>query len=58
MGVHTVMVTGDAAPTAATVAAAIGLEGPGCPPGAIPDHVKPEDFSVYAGVFPGINSVW
>ena len=52
MGVHTVMVTGDAAPTAATVAAAIGLEGPVCPPGAIPDHVKPEDFSVYAGVFP------
>ena len=52
MGVHTVMVTGDAAPTAATVAAAIGLEGPVCPPGAIPDRVKPEDFSVYAGVFP------
>ena len=52
MGVHTVMVTGDAAPTAATVAAAIGLEGPVCPPGAIPDRVKPEDFAVYAGVFP------
>ena len=52
MGVHTVMVTGDAAPTAATVAAAIGLEGPVCPPGAIPDRVRPEDFSVYAGVFP------
>ncbi len=52
MGVHTVMVTGDAAPTAAAVAAAIGLEGPVCPPGAIPDRVKPEDFSVYAGVFP------
>ncbi len=52
MGVHTVMVTGDAAPTAATVAAAIGLEGPLCPPGAIPDRVRPEDFAVYAGVFP------
>ena len=52
MGVHTVMVTGDAAPTAATVAAAIGLEGPVCPPGAIPDSVGPEDFAVYAGVFP------
>jgi H+-transporting ATPase len=52
MGVHTVMVTGDAAPTAATVAAAIGLDGPVCPPGAIPDRVKPEDYSVYAGVFP------
>ncbi len=52
MGVHTVMVTGDAAPTAATVAAAIGLEGRLCPPGAIPDRVRPEDFAVYAGVFP------
>lgn len=52
MGVHTVMVTGDAAPTAATIAAAIGLEGPICPPGAIPDSVGPEDFAVYAGVFP------
>ena len=52
MGVHTVMVTGDAAPTAANVAAAVGLEGQVCPPGAIPDSVKPEDFSVYAGVFP------
>ena len=52
MGVHTVMVTGDAAPTAATVAAAIGLEGRVCPPGAIPDSVGPEDFAVYAGVFP------
>ena len=52
MGVHTVMVTGDAPATAATVAAAIGLEGPVCPPGAIPDSVAAEDFAVYAGVFP------
>jgi H+-transporting ATPase len=46
MGVHSVMVTGDAAPTAAAVASAIGLEGPVCPPGAIPDRVRPEDYSV------------
>ena len=52
MGVHTVMATGDAAATAATVAAAIGLDGRVCPPGAIPDSVGPEDFAVYAGVFP------
>src|SRR5579883_1700713 len=52
MGVHTVMVTGDAAATAATVAAAVGLEGRVCPPGAIPDSAGPEDFAVYAGVFP------
>jgi len=52
MGVHVVMVTGDAASTAASVAAAIGLAGPVCPPGAIPDRVQPDEFAVYAGVFP------
>ena len=52
MGVHNVMITGDAAPTAATVARAIGLDGAVCPPGAISDRRRPEDYSVYAGVFP------
>jgi H+-transporting ATPase len=52
LGVRTVMVTGDAAATAATVARAVGLRGPVCPPGEIPDSVGPEDFTVYAGVFP------
>ena len=52
MGVHTVMVTGDAPATAATVAVAIGLNGAVCPPGALPDSVAPADFAVYAGVFP------
>lgn len=52
LGVSTVMVTGDAAATAATVARAVGLEGPVCPPGKIPDNVGPDDFAVYAGVFP------
>ena len=52
IGVNTVMVTGDAAATAETVAAAIGLEGRVCPPGQIPESAKPDDFSVYAGVFP------
>ena len=47
-----VMVTGDAAATAATVARAIGLDGPVCPPGNIPDSVGPDDFAVYAGIFP------
>jgi H+-transporting ATPase len=46
------MVTGDAAPTAATVAHAVGLEGPVCPAGSIPAKVSPGDFAVYAGVFP------
>ena len=52
LGVSTVMVTGDAAATAATVAGAIGLRGPVCPPGQIPDSVGPDRFAVYAGVFP------
>jgi H+-transporting ATPase len=52
LGVRPVMVSGDAAVTAATVAHAIGLDGAICPPGEIPDRVGPEDFAVYAGVFP------
>ena len=52
LGVRPVMVTGDAASTAATVARAIGLEGAVCPAGDMPDSVAPADFAVYAGVFP------
>lgn len=52
LGVRPVMITGDATATAATVAHAIGLDGPVCPPGAIPESVGPADFAVYAGVFP------
>ncbi len=52
LGVRTVMATGDSPATAATVAHAIGLEGRVCPPGKIPDSVSPDDFAIYAGVFP------
>src|SRR5208337_3878994 len=52
LGVAAVMVTGDAAATAATVAREVGLDGPVCPPGAIPARAAPSDFAVYAGVFP------
>ncbi len=52
LGVRTVMVTGDAPATAAVVARAVGLEGPVCPPGTPPPSVHPEDFAVFAGVFP------
>jgi H+-transporting ATPase len=52
LGVIPVMVTGDAQTTAATVAHSIGLDGPVCPPGGIPESVGPDDFAVYAGVFP------
>ena len=52
LGVRTVMVTGDAAATAATVAHAVGLTGAVSPPGPIPDGVRPEQFAVFAGVLP------
>jgi H+-transporting ATPase len=52
LGVRTVMVTGDAPATAATVAKAVGLDGIICPPGPIPDPVHPEQFAVFAGVLP------
>jgi H+-transporting ATPase len=52
LGVRTVMVTGDAAATAAIVAHAVGLEGAVCPPGAIPDRVSPKDFAVFASILP------
>ena len=52
LGVRTVMVTGDAPATAAIVAHAVGLDGATCPPGPIPEGVRPESFAVFAGVLP------
>jgi H+-transporting ATPase len=52
LGVRTVMVTGDAAATAAIVAKAVGLDGAVCPPGPIPEAVRPDQFAVFAGVLP------
>ncbi len=52
MGVHTVMVTGDAPATAGVVARAVGLAGPICPPGPLPEALRADDFAVFAGVFP------
>jgi len=52
MGVDVVMVTGDAASTAVVVAGSVGLKGPICPPGAVPEHLQPHQFAVFAGVFP------
>jgi H+-transporting ATPase len=52
LGVRTVMVTGDAPATAAIVAHAVGLDGAVCPPGAIPDGVKPDNFAVFASILP------
>jgi H+-transporting ATPase len=52
LGVRTVMVTGDAPATAAIVAQAVGLKGAICPPGPLPPDLKPEQFTVFAGIFP------
>ncbi len=52
LGVPTIMVTGDTAATAETVGRAIGITGNVCPSGQIPDRVTPEQFAIYAGVFP------
>jgi H+-transporting ATPase len=52
LGVRVVMVTGDAPVTAAIVAHAVGLNGAVCPPGKLPAALKPNDFSVFAGVLP------
>ena len=52
LGVRTVMVTGDAAATAAIVAREVGLDGTICPAGPFPKTVRPEDFAVFAGVLP------
>ncbi len=49
LGVRTVMVTGDAPATASIV---VGLDGAVCPPGRIPDGIRPEKFAVFAGVLP------
>ncbi len=52
LGVCTVMVTGDAPATAGIVAHAIGLDGAVCPPGPLPNGIKPEDFAVFASILP------
>jgi len=51
LGVRTIMVTGDAKATAAIVAHTVGLGGAVSPPGIAAD-VRPEQYSVYAGVLP------
>ncbi|MGY6250728.1 HAD-IC family P-type ATPase [Bosea thiooxidans] len=52
LGITPVMVTGDTAPTAETIARSIGLDGRVCLPGQIPQQASPQDYAVYAGVFP------
>lgn len=52
LGVVTVMVTGDAPATAPIVAHEVGLDGSICPPGPLPPDLKPEQYAVFAGIFP------
>jgi H+-transporting ATPase len=51
-GVATVMVTGDAPATAASVGHAVGLTGPVCSAEKISEDSNMNDFAIYAGVFP------
>jgi H+-transporting ATPase len=52
LGVLPLMLTGDSAATAQTVAHQIGLAGAVCPAGAMPETIAPADYSIYAGIFP------
>jgi H+-transporting ATPase len=52
LGIRTVMVTGDAPETAKIVAHDVGLDGPICPAGPLPDAVTPQDFAVFASILP------
>jgi H+-transporting ATPase len=52
LGVRTVMVTGDAPATAVVIARRVGLTGPVCPAGPLPERIAATDYQVFAGVFP------
>ena len=52
LGIRVVMITGDAAATAASVARQVGLDGLVCPPGNLPSGAKVEKFVVFSGILP------
>lgn len=52
MGIHVVMVTGDAPGTAAVIAQAVGLDGKVFSERKILEQVDPKDFAVFAGCLP------
>ncbi len=52
LGVRTLMVTGDAPRSVATVARALELDGLVARPGPIRENVRPQDFAVFPGVLP------
>lgn len=52
LGVRTVMVTGDSAVTAATVARQVGIAGAVCPPERVSRELSADEFGVFARVVP------
>ncbi|GLR68000.1 plasma-membrane proton-efflux P-type ATPase [Acidocella aquatica] len=52
LGVRVVMVTGDAPETAAVIARAVGITGQVCDSATLETLKAPDDFAVFAGVFP------
>lgn len=52
MGIHVVMVTGDAPGTAAAIARSVGLEGNIFAERKIPDRINPMDYAIFAGCLP------
>ena len=52
LGIRVIMITGDSAATAASVAHLVGLEGPICPPGDLPTGAAAEKFAVFSGILP------
>lgn len=52
LGVRTVMVTGDAAATAAVVAKTVGISGLAWSSTPLPDDIKVDTYAIFAGVLP------
>jgi H+-transporting ATPase len=52
LGVRTIMVTGDARVTAKVVAGMVGIEGRVWAATPLPDDLRADDFSIFAGVLP------
>jgi H+-transporting ATPase len=52
LGVRTVMVTGDSAVTAASIARKVGITGEVCPPERLSDALSTDQFGVFARVVP------
>jgi len=52
LGVRTIMVTGDAVATAKIVAATIGISGSACATTPLPENIRADEFSLFAGVLP------